>query len=288
MIILSHRGLDLEASEPLAENSLAALEAASQNGFGLEIDLQITADQQIIIAHDESARRWSFGSHDLKWNQLSLRDWRDVAKADPRVTPLCTLHEVFEVMQRFPRIEVAVHFKGRQDKTELVELRKALIGAFRDLFCSQLNPRRILVFDVDQESALELRSSLPTIRLAPSFAHAYDIARFQKQTHGTLWSLEEILRFHEVHPGVIDTIWLDEWDQADFDGKTKSIYRKEVVAEFKGHGLRTIGISPELHRQGEVRELKSKWSAMIEAGLDGICTDHPAFLRSTLASISER
>lgn len=52
----AHRGFfDNEAGVP--ENSLAAFEAAMQNGYGCELDVQFTKDKQLIVFHDNDYLR---------------------------------------------------------------------------------------------------------------------------------------------------------------------------------------------------------------------------------------
>lgn len=51
----AHRGLFDHLSRP--ENSLAAFGAAVEHGYGIELDLQMTADGKIVVFHDESLQR---------------------------------------------------------------------------------------------------------------------------------------------------------------------------------------------------------------------------------------
>lgn len=52
----AHRGLyDLSISVP--ENSLAAFDRAAERGYGMELDVRLTADNKLVILHDDNARR---------------------------------------------------------------------------------------------------------------------------------------------------------------------------------------------------------------------------------------
>ena len=53
---LAHRGLH-NHSEGIPENSRAAIKAAIQKGYGVEIDLQLSADGQAMVFHDEEMAR---------------------------------------------------------------------------------------------------------------------------------------------------------------------------------------------------------------------------------------
>ena len=68
---IAHRGLH---GGEVFENSLAAYEAAIQNGYNIEIDVHILADDEIVVFHDKNLER-IFGSsielEDLTYEQLS-------------------------------------------------------------------------------------------------------------------------------------------------------------------------------------------------------------------------
>ncbi len=52
----AHRGLH-NASLGVPENSLAAFKLARQNGYGVELDVQITADGKVVVFHDGDLKR---------------------------------------------------------------------------------------------------------------------------------------------------------------------------------------------------------------------------------------
>lgn len=51
----AHRGLFDNRSR--CENSLSAFRAAVEHGYGIELDLQMTADGRIVVFHDEDLMR---------------------------------------------------------------------------------------------------------------------------------------------------------------------------------------------------------------------------------------
>ena len=53
---IAHRGLHGSYSEP-AENSISAVQAAIDRGYGVEIDLQLSADRQAVVFHDKTLDR---------------------------------------------------------------------------------------------------------------------------------------------------------------------------------------------------------------------------------------
>ena len=62
---LAHRGLH-DVARNLPENSRAAIRAAIQAGYGIEIDLQLSADGRAMVFHDESLERLTGASGALR------------------------------------------------------------------------------------------------------------------------------------------------------------------------------------------------------------------------------
>ena len=58
---IAHRGLH-DAASGVPENSTAAIQAAIKNGYGIEIDLQLTADAAAVVFHDYDLERLTDGA----------------------------------------------------------------------------------------------------------------------------------------------------------------------------------------------------------------------------------
>jgi glycerophosphoryl diester phosphodiesterase len=58
---IAHRGLH-DASAPVIENTPSAIEAAVAAGYAIEVDLQVTADGDAVVHHDEILGRVTEGS----------------------------------------------------------------------------------------------------------------------------------------------------------------------------------------------------------------------------------
>ena len=57
---IAHRGLH-DASKGVIENSISAARAAIAAGFGIECDVQLTADRDLVVFHDDSLDRLTDG-----------------------------------------------------------------------------------------------------------------------------------------------------------------------------------------------------------------------------------
>src|SRR4051794_35861896 len=58
---IAHRGLN-DAASGVVENTASALPAAIAGGFGIETDLQISADGEAMVHHDFALGRLTLGS----------------------------------------------------------------------------------------------------------------------------------------------------------------------------------------------------------------------------------
>lgn len=56
---LAHRGLH-NADMHVPENSLAAFRAAAQGGYGVELDVRLTKDGQVVVSHDDALARMTY------------------------------------------------------------------------------------------------------------------------------------------------------------------------------------------------------------------------------------
>ncbi|MEG1775131.1 MAG: glycerophosphodiester phosphodiesterase family protein [Clostridia bacterium] len=54
--LYAHRGLH-DGNKAVAENSLEAFRGAVEAGYGMELDVQLTRDQQLVVFHDPSLKR---------------------------------------------------------------------------------------------------------------------------------------------------------------------------------------------------------------------------------------
>lgn len=104
---IAHRGQWTEGpARP--ENSLASFEQAAQNGFAIELDVQLSSDNQVVVFHDDDLDRLTdeagaVGDMPLtKLRRLRLLDGNE---------RIPTLHEALEIIDG--RVPVFVEIKNR-------------------------------------------------------------------------------------------------------------------------------------------------------------------------------
>nr|WP_281171600.1 glycerophosphodiester phosphodiesterase family protein [Haloglycomyces albus] len=100
-LIAAHRG----SNEFLPEQTIAAFrQALEEDADGLEFDVRLTADRQLVLHHDRNVRRTSDGRGaiaDLTLDELKKFDFsvnRDNVPDDPEARELATLEELFKLV----------------------------------------------------------------------------------------------------------------------------------------------------------------------------------------------
>jgi glycerophosphoryl diester phosphodiesterase len=153
---VAHRGLH-DASRGIIENMPSAAQAAVDGNFSIECDIQLTADGEAMVHHDDALGRLTEGVGALLTNtaaELRALKFRDTPERMMSLGDLCAL-----VAGRVPLvIEVKSHFDGdRRLVTRMMEVLSAYSG-----------PVVGMSFDPDQVLALrELAPKLPRGIIAP-------------------------------------------------------------------------------------------------------------------------
>ena len=110
---LAHRGLHGEGA---AENSLSAFRRAVEEGFGVELDVRLSKDGELVVFHDSTLRRMC--GVDKRVNELTLAELRECRLANTDDT-VPTLREVFDLVDgRIPLLIEIKEATGKYDVTE--------------------------------------------------------------------------------------------------------------------------------------------------------------------------
>ena len=101
-LIIGHRG----ASADLPENTLAACSLAAEQGAdGIELDVQLSADKQIVVFHDSTLERLAGSKR--KVSDLTVSQLKDIDLGEGQTIP--TLDELLEMMG--PRLLYNIEIK---------------------------------------------------------------------------------------------------------------------------------------------------------------------------------
>lgn len=145
---VAHRGLH-DASHGMIENMPSAVKAAVEGRFAIEVDLQLTADGEAMVHHDDALGRLNEGNALLR--QLTAAELKQVAfkSTSDRMMSLGDLCDL--VAGRVPLVlEVKSHFDGD----------RILVKRIAHVLAGYQGPAAPMSFDPDQ--VLALKQLLPT------------------------------------------------------------------------------------------------------------------------------
>ena len=146
---VAHRGLH-DAARGIIENMPAAAEAAVAGNFSIECDIQLTADGEAMVHHDDALGRLTEGSGallDMSAAELKAVKFKGTSERMMSLGDLCAL-----VAGRVPLvIEVKSHFDGD----------RRLVRRMAEVLASYSGPAVGMSFDPDQ--VLALRETMPEL-----------------------------------------------------------------------------------------------------------------------------
>jgi glycerophosphoryl diester phosphodiesterase len=147
---VAHRGLH-DAARGILENMPGAVQAAIAGNFSIEVDIQLTADGEAMVHHDNALGRLTEGSGALLGKtaaELKAVKFKNTPERMMSLSDLCAL-----VAGRVPLvIEVKSHFDGD----------RRLVKRMAEVLATYSGPAVGMSFDPDQVLALrELIPSLP-------------------------------------------------------------------------------------------------------------------------------
>ena len=155
----AHRGLHSGSAFP--ENSLIAFAAALELGAGIECDLRLTADDQIVVFHDEDA--WRMCASPIRIGQSS---WTELSRLRVGDHPIPTLASLLKLVAG--RAPLLLEVKVDRDIWRWIPaLRRDLAGYSGRFGVMSFDPRipRLLKTNMPEvRRGLVIRDSLPTFR----------------------------------------------------------------------------------------------------------------------------
>ena len=277
--IITHRGLErFNADFIYGESTYEAFQNQLSRGFGgIEFDPNATNDGFIVL-HDPTLER-ATGGHDKRPISEITTEEATTAKLSEKGR-IATFQEILDLIKTNKATMNAIHLKYRLQTPQMLDRIMEALAPYQDIF------NKLIVFDVKPDTARLLKKTFPTLRLAPSVAHPYDILRYNEAVGGTLLTLEEALELKKE--GLVDGIWGDEWDRTGENGTSKMLYTPEFFEKVHTAGMFAALVTPELHGTSphllggeshpdakDVPTLMERIKEIKFAGADYFCTDHP-------------
>lgn len=137
----AHRGLHGKTTGGLPENSLAAYSAAVKNGYGIELDVQLSKDGEVVVFHDYTLERMTGQSGKLSDKTAAeLKELRlktaDGVFTDERIP---TLREVLDLIDG--EVPLLVELKGEDLDVSLPPKVDELLQGYSGPYCIEsFNP----------------------------------------------------------------------------------------------------------------------------------------------------
>ncbi len=129
----AHRGL---WGGEVPENSLEAFVRAADAGYGIELDVQLSSDGEVVVFHDYTLTRMC--GEDIKLCELTgaQLSWRRLGGTTQTIP---TLREVLTVVKG--RVPLLIELKGESGNTELCSAVERELGYYDGKYCIEsFNP----------------------------------------------------------------------------------------------------------------------------------------------------
>ncbi len=126
----AHRGLH---SKELPENSLAALAKAAECGFGIELDVQLSRDGEVVVFHDADLNRVC--GIDARLKDKTARELAALPLCGRKEHTVPTLAQVLETVNG--RVPLLIEIKGETDLDELCRKTADLMDRYPGAWCME-------------------------------------------------------------------------------------------------------------------------------------------------------
>lgn len=131
----AHRGLHNQ-KQGVPENSVAAFKLAAQHGFGIELDLRLSKDGQVVVFHDENLKRMC--GVDKELSQLSFRELEAFSLAGSEET-IPSFAQVLNAVGH--SVPIIVEIKSHNPTAEICEKVWDILKNYDGLYCVEsFNP----------------------------------------------------------------------------------------------------------------------------------------------------
>jgi glycerophosphoryl diester phosphodiesterase len=192
---VAHRGLH-DKSRGVIENMPGAVTAAVKGNFAIEVDIQVTADGEAMVHHDDELGRLTDGEGALKDKtaaQLQAVAFRDTTERMMTLGDLCA-----KVNGRVPLvIEIKSHFDGD----------RRLVARMAEVLGDYSGPVAGMSFDPDL--VLALRETMPALPRGIIAENSYEDAEWASLTPAQRHEMRYLRHGFRTKPHFV-AYWINE------------------------------------------------------------------------------
>jgi glycerophosphoryl diester phosphodiesterase len=170
--IIGHRG----SKEGFFENTIPAFLASYNCGsYGVELDLQITKDDKVIIYHDYEFHPLKRLIKDINYEEIQAHKFPDGSKV-----PL--LSELFQAFKNKPHLEFNLELKREAKNPDLTKTTTQITSLVLEVIKGAKFENRVYYSSFDVEILRELRKKDPSLILA-FLVESEDFQNFKNENY---------------------------------------------------------------------------------------------------------
>lgn len=205
----AHRGF----CSKYPENTILAFQKAIEEGVdGIENDVQLTKDGEMVLIHDETIDRTTDGRGYVKDYTLGeLRKLNAAALFADQfgVLPIPTLREYFELVKDEP---IVTNIEMKTGVFEYLEMEQKLIDLIREYRLEE----KVLITSFNHFTVMRMKERAPDLKYgflaydwrldAGEYTARYGIPCYHPDYHNLTWEVVEELHAHkiEINPYTVD------------------------------------------------------------------------------------
>lgn len=218
---IAHRGLH-DAASGVIENSASAVALAAQSGYGIEVDVQASADGEALVFHDDTLDRLTAFK-----GEFSARPARDLVVIPLRGSAegdrIWTLEECLALVAG--RVPLVVEIKSRGDgDTRLASRVGRMLAAYSGpVAAKSFDPRMVMT----------LRRDAPSV-LRGVIGCAFDRADWPTTPFAGRFALRHLLHWPRTRPDFLS------WDVHDLPRLSVTLARRFSEAPVMSWTVRTL------------------------------------------------
>lgn len=192
---VAHRGLH-DRARGIVENMPGAVDAAIADNFGIEIDVQLSADGEAMVHHDDVLGRLTEGSGAVR--SMTAAQLQHVAFKD---TPE-RMMSLGELLTRVGgRVPLMIEIKSQFDGDRMLVARTA------EVLSSYAGPACVMSFDPDQ--VIAMRELMPSVPRGIIAQRSYDDASWAFLTPAQRAEMLHLLHAFRTRPHFVH-YWIDQ------------------------------------------------------------------------------
>lgn len=170
----AHRGLHKEG-DIVPENSMVAFELAVKEGYGIELDVQLSRDNIPVVFHDFSLKRMC--GLDKEVNELTFAELKNLHLSNSKES-IPSLNEVLNLVKG--QVPLIIEFKTHNNNTSLCEITTPILDNYNGIYCVEsFNPYILIWYKKNRPHIV--RGQLSTNFLRNGFKKNNKILNFALQ-----------------------------------------------------------------------------------------------------------